>query len=235
MSCKFTHLSPYIFATLHRTISHLPPPLNPLIIPDPVRYQSTTSSPISSRSHPLSYPPSPPRPPAFPSVSVSRLHHYPHCPHSQCDHFQQLNSSCACACLPLLKGDRSGCGHRTDYHLRRPGRGGDDDGDAGGFEGADAAAVAGRRGIADSHCLEVVAVVAVEVEEVVGMRGNPRTGVGDVEEVDGGAEQEERSRRFGRQAIQAVFGRCTGGRSDHDAGVVVGARSQGAIVVVGLA
>ncbi len=97
-------------------------------------------------------------------------------------------------------------------------------------------AVAGRTGIVDSHCLEeAAAVVEVEVEEAVGMRGNPRIVVGGVEEVDGGAGQGERSRRFVRRAIQVVFGRCRGERSDLDAGVVVVGRSQGAIAIAELA
>ncbi len=97
-------------------------------------------------------------------------------------------------------------------------------------------AVAGRKGIVDSHCLEEAAVVAVEVEETVGMRDNQRIGVGGVEEVDGGAAQGGRTRRFGRRAIQVVFGRCKGGRSDLDAGVaVVVGQSQGTLVVVELA
>ena len=100
---------------------------------------------------------------------------------------------------------------------------------------AGGAAVAERKGIVDSHYLEVVVVVAVEAEEAVGMRDNLRIEAGGAGEVDGDAGQGERSRKFGRPATLVVFGRCRGGHLDLDAGVVVVARSQVVIEVAELA
>lgn len=78
----------------------------------------------------------------------------------------------------------------------------------------------------DSHCLELVVVVAVEAEEPVGMRGSLRIEAGGVGEVDGDAVPGERSRIFGRPATLLVFERCRGEHLGPDADVVAVLRSQ---------